>query len=134
MPVSGPGTFTGTFEGPLGGYDLRARFASDATTIDIARSLQLADDAELREYQALITERLNTRSATPDGMSEELEVGGMRPQIVDVANLPTSYLGKVGHPTATTWLAANAREKVRRRRHRRSRAAAPVRARETRCR
>lgn len=37
-----------------------------------------------------------------------LEVGGMRPEIVDVGNLPTGYLGKIGHPTATTWLAANA--------------------------
>jgi phage head maturation protease len=52
--------------------------ASDATTIDIARSLQLADDAELREYQALIVERLAQRSA-PDGMSESQPVTGGMP-------------------------------------------------------
>jgi len=34
-----------------------------------------------------------------------LEVGGMQPMIVDVSNLATLYLGKVGHPTETTWLA-----------------------------
>lgn len=60
--------------------------ASDATTIDIARSLQLADDAELREYQALITERL-TRSA-PDGMSESQPVtGGMPAHLLHLLRL-----------------------------------------------
>jgi len=58
--------------------------ASDATHIkisatdDVKRSLQLADDAELREYQALITERLALRSA-PDGMSESQPVTGGMP-------------------------------------------------------
>ncbi|MEP7117009.1 MAG: hypothetical protein ABI880_05480, partial [Acidobacteriota bacterium] len=33
VPVSGPGTFTGSFVGPLGGYVLTAKFASDQTTI-----------------------------------------------------------------------------------------------------
>ncbi len=43
-----------------------------------------------------------------DIIHAKLEVGGMRAQIVDAGNLATLYLGKVGHPTATTWLAANA--------------------------
>ena len=30
---SGAGTFNGTFDGPLGGYDLRATFGSEAITI-----------------------------------------------------------------------------------------------------
>jgi HK97 family phage prohead protease len=53
--------------------------ASDATTIDITRSLRLATDVELEEYQALITERLNTRSAALDGMSEQPETTGGMP-------------------------------------------------------
>lgn len=59
--------------------------ASDATTIDIARSLQLADDAELRTYQALISERLN-RSA-PDGTSGE-GTGGMPAHLVQLLTIP----------------------------------------------
>ena len=43
-----------------------------------------------------------------DIVSAKLDVGGMRPKIVDVGNLATLYLGKVGYPTNTTWLAANA--------------------------
>lgn len=42
-----------------------------------------------------------------DVINAKIEAGGMRPVIVDVDNLPTSYLGKVGHPTATTWLRSN---------------------------
>lgn len=61
--------------------------ASDATSIDVARSLRLADDAELLEYQALIAERLSKRS-TPDGMSESLpQVGGMPVHLLQMLRL-----------------------------------------------
>ncbi len=42
VPVSGPGTFEGTFEGPLGGYELRATFASEAMTIARVPAVRLA--------------------------------------------------------------------------------------------
>ena len=45
VPVSGPGTFQGTFAGPLGGYTLSAKFASRAATI--ARVPEVALDGVL---------------------------------------------------------------------------------------
>lgn len=61
--------------------------ASDATSINLKRSLQFADDAELLEYQALIVERLNARSA-PDGMSElEQPTGGMPAHLLHLLRL-----------------------------------------------
>ena len=51
----------------------------DAVPVGAGQALRLlADDAELREYQALITERLALRSA-PDGMSESQPVTGGMP-------------------------------------------------------
>lgn len=61
--------------------------ASDATAISIARSLQLADDAELEEMQALIAERLNRSHAAHDGMSEREEVGGMPAALVQMLRI-----------------------------------------------
>ena len=61
--------------------------ASDKTTIDIKRSLSLANDDELEELQALIAERLAKRS-TPDGMSESLpQVGGMPVHLLQMLRL-----------------------------------------------
>lgn len=60
--------------------------ASDATGIDIARSLQLASVAELEAYRALISERL-TLSST-GGMPEGATHGGM-PWHVAQLTIPT---------------------------------------------
>ena len=54
VPVSGPGSFTGTFEGPLGGYQLRAEFASDAMTIARVPALTLAGVLTLTSPRAVI--------------------------------------------------------------------------------
>lgn len=54
VPVSGPGTFTGTFEGPLGGYELRAKFASEATTIARVPEVALAGELSLTSPRAVI--------------------------------------------------------------------------------
>lgn len=62
--------------------------ASDATSIDVARSLRLADDAQLLEYQQLIAQRLALRSGTPDGMSEpQPETGGMPAHLLHLLRL-----------------------------------------------
>ncbi len=54
VPVSGPGSFTGRFEGPLGGYQLRAEFASDAMTIARVPALSLAGVLTLTSPRAVI--------------------------------------------------------------------------------
>ena len=42
VPVSGSGTFEGTLQGPLDGYELRATFGSDTTAIGLVPGLTLA--------------------------------------------------------------------------------------------
>ena len=54
VPVSGPGTFTGTFEGPLGGYELRATFESTQMTIARVPEVALAGVLTLTSPRAVI--------------------------------------------------------------------------------
>lgn len=62
--------------------------ASDKTTINLTRSLELATDAELRELQALIAERLDrSDNAAHDGMSERERDGGMPPNLLHLLRL-----------------------------------------------
>lgn len=65
--------------------------ASDATSIDVARSLRLANDDELQQYQALIAERLNRSQAAPDGMSER-DTGGMPAHLVQMLRITPNPL------------------------------------------
>jgi HK97 family phage prohead protease len=58
--------------------------ANPATTIDITRSLQLADDAELEEYQALIAERLALRTG-----------GGMPPVTGKPGGMPAHLVAQL---------------------------------------
>lgn len=61
--------------------------ANDAAHINIARSLQFADDAELLHLQALIVERLHRSQTTPDGMSEPATTGGMPVHLLQMLRL-----------------------------------------------
>lgn len=60
--------------------------ASDATHVNIERSLDRLNDDEVRELQALIVERLSKRS-TPDGMSEPQPTGGMPVHLLQMLRL-----------------------------------------------
>jgi HK97 family phage prohead protease len=63
--------------------------ASDATTIDIVRSLQLANDVELDEYQAVIAGRLAARSEPSGGMPGGV-TGGMPAHLAMLLHIPTN--------------------------------------------
>ncbi len=54
VPVSGPGTFTGTFSGPLGGYELRATFGTSQMTIARVPEVTLAGVLTLTSPRAVI--------------------------------------------------------------------------------
>ncbi len=54
VPVSGAGTFEGTFEGPLSAYELRANFASPALRIGRAAGLPLAGTISVTSPRALV--------------------------------------------------------------------------------
>lgn len=54
VPVSGQGTFTGTFEGPLGGYELRATFGATQMTIARVPDVTLAGVLTLTSPRAVI--------------------------------------------------------------------------------
>lgn len=62
--------------------------ASDATSIDIARSLQFATVAELEEYRALIGERLAASNA-PGGTPGQGS-GGMPAHLVQMLRIPAN--------------------------------------------
>lgn len=70
--------------------------ASDATSIDIARSLQFASVAELEEYRALIVERLAASNA-PGGTPGQGS-GGMPAHLVQLLRIPPNPL-LTGHHT-----------------------------------
>ena len=54
VPVTGAGTFNGTFEGPLGGYALRATFGSDTMTIGHVPELSLGGVLTLTSPRAVV--------------------------------------------------------------------------------
>ncbi len=54
VPVSGSGSFEGTFEGPLSGYELRADFTSPGLRIGDAENLPLAGTLSVTSPRALI--------------------------------------------------------------------------------
>ena len=54
VPVSGRGTFTGTFSGPLGGYELRATFGTPQMTIARVPEVTLAGVLTLTSPRAVI--------------------------------------------------------------------------------
>ncbi len=65
VPVSGVGTFTGTFEGPLGGYELRADFGADALRIGRAAGLPLAGTISVTPPRALVERFTVTAPVSP---------------------------------------------------------------------
>ena len=68
VPVAGPGTFTGTFEGPLGGYELRATFGATQMTIARVSGVTLAGVLTLTSPRAVI-ERLAITTPPQGGTS-----------------------------------------------------------------
>jgi len=66
VPVSGVGTFRGTFEGPLGGYELKATFASGDLRIGRATGLPLGGTLSVTPPRALIAPFTITAPATAD--------------------------------------------------------------------
>ncbi|MBP7776427.1 MAG: translocation/assembly module TamB domain-containing protein [Acidobacteria bacterium] len=54
VPVSGAGRFEGTFDGPLGGYELRAAFTSPALSIGRAAGLPLTGTLSVTPPRAVI--------------------------------------------------------------------------------